>query len=355
MKIYNKIFEGISNTVYHYTQPKSLVSILETDTIKASQTLDDRDEDLNRGYTYFISTARNLNSNYFSNELDGVIIEIDGEKLSRNLRGGPVDYYGIQKERKKEFEDRIFLNKPTVENFKKYIKRIYFMINKNSDMQILREIKTGIELCKKIGIQYNFLVRSDLNVRKDIRGVPYSKKEIIWRISDYYNEKIYNSKKELKDVESFLELSKIKDFFPILQLLIFGTIPQKAIDDGIFSVRTNEKGRKYLECMILDRLLDGWEESLIKKAIIKTIQAKLKVYQKELSKEIIISYLKDKPFFISDEKSLSDIAAAGKKDTLVNELGTIGILALSLEKHSVEEKFFIEKKEMFIDILSNKP
>jgi hypothetical protein len=113
------IQEVLSDIVYHYTDLTKLNSILEEDKFMTSVALGtSSDSRLNKNRVYYFSTARSKRGSYGSKSFQSVQLVLNGQKLSQNYKGGPVDYWGQYEKGKghSETEDRIFTNKPYIEN-----------------------------------------------------------------------------------------------------------------------------------------------------------------------------------------------------------------------------------------------
>jgi len=128
----NIISEGLSDILYHFTSLLNLLKILETDKFYVRMIYFNKIEyNLTKKRNFFFSTTRN--KSLISNEasdfaLHPVRIKLDGRKLSQRYKGAPVDYFGdtyqpstkSPKSKDAEFEDRIMLDEPYIENASKY-------------------------------------------------------------------------------------------------------------------------------------------------------------------------------------------------------------------------------------------
>lgn len=127
--------ERMSSVVYHVMDGGTLGLVLDSNTFilnQASNTeADEREYKLaperknHKGTIYFMSVARNLSSNFPRRSMHGeVILVLDGNAISNKYRAEPVDYFrGSRAFRRKEAEDRLIHNKPTIKDFNKYIKK----------------------------------------------------------------------------------------------------------------------------------------------------------------------------------------------------------------------------------------
>jgi hypothetical protein len=155
----NLLTENISDIVYFYTSLQSAYKIIHNDVMYLSSTLAGTANNNKTKELYYMSTTRVKNSDFgYSNKYNsnGVRFELDGRKLSQNFKGVPYSYWGNsmgkgyyyrsddesfgskQKHIRDEAEDRIYLNKPTIENFvSNYVKRIDVMLN-SDDEELLK-------------------------------------------------------------------------------------------------------------------------------------------------------------------------------------------------------------------------
>ena len=139
--------EGLTDVVYHFTSVRNLENILKTNRFYANHSLtDDVEIEASKNYLFYFSTTRFKNLKGFGN----VRIKLDGKKLSQKYKAFPVEYWWVEnkiknpnswrtlarghklkstksrgdKENQFEFEDRIVLDKPYIEDARKYIIRI---------------------------------------------------------------------------------------------------------------------------------------------------------------------------------------------------------------------------------------
>jgi hypothetical protein len=167
---------GISDVVFHATSIYNLSSILKENRLMTTLQIATPSESseliprLNK-YFYFLSTMRNLSSDYKAAYNKYSYIQLDGKKISESFAGEPFDYW--QNNKTSEQEDRIITNLPYVEGVDKYINKIliYFKIKNlnsyedisNLDIKTLEDIK---DFSEKLGIDvYVFENFSDLRLR----------------------------------------------------------------------------------------------------------------------------------------------------------------------------------------------
>lgn len=133
------LLERVSDVVFHATSVKNVISILNSDKFVLSpaftgdasdpKTGAKSDSELDtKGRAYFLSTARTRTSIQFAGESNIVLLVLDGRKLSHNYSGKAVDYWDADIRKQLggayEEEDRIFSDKPSIDNASQYIQSI---------------------------------------------------------------------------------------------------------------------------------------------------------------------------------------------------------------------------------------
>ena len=143
--------EGLTDVVYHFTSLKNLENILKTNRFYASVSLAGSEANLSRNNLFYFSTTRNKTRRIHISRT--VRIKLDGRKLSQKYKAFPVDYHWETanepdnpdykpKNAKNpnfnisEFEDRIVLNKPYIEDANKYIINIDILSEDTSEIII---------------------------------------------------------------------------------------------------------------------------------------------------------------------------------------------------------------------------
>jgi hypothetical protein len=146
---YRKLYESLSRTTFHFTQLTNLVQILRTNSLRASIAFGTKSDDkLNKGKPYFVSfsTTGNAKIGYGRSLAESggkVTIVFDGDALSNLGPSSPVEYWNVNKDPKKskinditrydEHEERLFLDKPIIQNVSRYIKEIHVYVGKLDD------------------------------------------------------------------------------------------------------------------------------------------------------------------------------------------------------------------------------
>jgi hypothetical protein len=175
--------EGLSDILYHFTNPYNLISILKENNFHSSINIGSTaDFKTSGGKFYFFSTTRSKIKRYINRN---VKIVLDGRKLGTKYKGLPIDYWGYSKDPKdwpdkssyrtallsSEEEDRIVLDKPYIDNAKSYIKEIHILIDKHTDLNTVEEIEKNKE---NINIFYYTDENSYLTERKNKSVDPFS-------------------------------------------------------------------------------------------------------------------------------------------------------------------------------------
>lgn len=180
-KIRSILRESVAQRVYHFTDYAS--EIIESNRLHASTVVgSDADMWKNRGKFYFISLTRSGVDGY---RLGHEKLVLNGEKLNQRYKGIPVDYWNFPKnaegwnndtekfieymKNKQEKEDRIILNKPYLENLRKYIIEVHRWFGYSpSNMEFYESIKLN-NICKKYNIPVYFYESEEdfLHERKD--------------------------------------------------------------------------------------------------------------------------------------------------------------------------------------------
>lgn len=153
MKFKAFISEGVSQILFHHTTADKLVSILRDDRFRLGNNLGTSSDRMNKGKAFkpfFFSTSRLKYGGFarsFSEQGEQVNIVLDGQKLSYNLEGAAVDYWGPEwraasmdldsRLRNNENEDRLISAKPTIEKAHEYIKEIHLLMDRRAAMLYL--------------------------------------------------------------------------------------------------------------------------------------------------------------------------------------------------------------------------
>ncbi len=131
----SSLLEGISDKLFHYTSPRAALGILESDQFKLTTAFGtDADRAAqSKEKLYYLSTTRTVTGRYHASiGSSAVMINLDGRKLAQRHSGKPVDYWGRSfrlVDPRSESEDRIYSDKPIIENASKYITSIHVYSN----------------------------------------------------------------------------------------------------------------------------------------------------------------------------------------------------------------------------------
>lgn len=166
----------ISDVVFHATSIYNLASILKENRLMTTLQIGTESEvssllpRLNK-YFYFLSTMRNLSSDYKTAYNRYAYIELNGRRLSENFAGEAFDYW--QNSKTSEQEDRIITDLPYIEDANKYINKILIFFKTQNyetyedisdlDIKTLEDIR---DFSENLGIDiYVFENFSDLRLR----------------------------------------------------------------------------------------------------------------------------------------------------------------------------------------------
>jgi len=124
------IQEGFTDILYQYRSPHTILKILQKDSFFPSVGFGTPSEvDINKGYKYYLSFARNLRGTYHQQGKMAAYMVLDGRKLGYRFKGSAVDYWQWGHDVKKtEVEDRLFTNKPVIKDANQYIESIHVSI-----------------------------------------------------------------------------------------------------------------------------------------------------------------------------------------------------------------------------------
>lgn len=153
--------EGVSDVLFHSTSVDKARKILESNQFLLVHSGFSKIESgmTKKGKDFFMSTARNRNSDYIINN-GYVILSLDGQKLGQRYKGAAVDYWGPDFRKvdptKFEQEDRIYSDKPKIPNAASYIKDISILIRPNPNEWFVNNTQKIVELAKKHGITVYF-------------------------------------------------------------------------------------------------------------------------------------------------------------------------------------------------------
>ncbi len=100
---YIKLFEDVSDIVYHFTKQERINKILETNTIFLSSVLGtDSDQKINNKYLYYLSltSSKSTELGFAASLSDKELVRItfNGRLLNSRFKSKRVDYWGMPKE-----------------------------------------------------------------------------------------------------------------------------------------------------------------------------------------------------------------------------------------------------------------
>jgi hypothetical protein len=175
--------EAVTDEVYHFTFLSNIINILQSNQFQfgLNNDPDDRNTDeINLKYKYYMSVSRTNSSKVgllsFDDDIRKLSMEdydldfmvrlkLDGRLLSQNYKGVPFNYFKhvYLKDKSHEYEDRILSNKPTIENFSKYItqidiKQVHNYYAEEEGEEALNEIIDELQnLCNQRNIKLNIV------------------------------------------------------------------------------------------------------------------------------------------------------------------------------------------------------
>ena len=168
--------EGMTDIVYHFTYLTHLLNIIKQNQFQASTNIGSKsDLQTSKGKFFFFSTTRSKSIGFTKGNIKLVL---NGKKLSQNYKVAPIDYwqYSTKPEdwgdvkndpqarasymlslKSKELEDRIFLDKPTIDNAIQYILGVHILLNDgNIQHATKKEIEYLLNFSKEKNIPFYF-------------------------------------------------------------------------------------------------------------------------------------------------------------------------------------------------------
>lgn len=196
--------EGLTDVLYQYRSPQTILKILQKDAFYPSVGFGTPSEvDINKGYKYYLSFARNLRGTYHQQGKMAAYMVLDGRKLGERFKGSAVDYWQWNQDVKKtEVEDRLFTNKPVIKGATQYIESIHVSI------PIERKSSVGD---KTYPNQYR---TTQIETLKELDAEAKKKEVPIYFYSDDAAYRMKNTKKAitLDEWEKRLPADQIEDF-----------------------------------------------------------------------------------------------------------------------------------------------
>lgn len=148
MKFEELLNEGISDIVYHGTDPGSVYSILKSNMFRLTPDVLGVEAMMNKkegGPYFFMSTARSKHADYIKDLY--WVFTLDGRRLRQNHTGKPLDFFGGRAD--DEMEDRIYTKRPYIDNATRYIMKVEFTPFYGTNKLVSAERKV-IELCDQL-------------------------------------------------------------------------------------------------------------------------------------------------------------------------------------------------------------
>jgi hypothetical protein len=150
-----RIEEGISSILYHRTSLNALLNIIKSNKILLSSSMGTSADSYGGLYFLSFSRTKNVNLGFSKNP----VVTIEFSNLSNNYKGKSIDYWqwpnltAQKRSESNEYEDRIFSNKPYLENLDRYITHIDIILTDafrytNNYNKTLNEIKNSSNILK---------------------------------------------------------------------------------------------------------------------------------------------------------------------------------------------------------------
>jgi len=239
------ISEGMTKITYHFCSLNSCINILKSDSFHLTLSSNKADA-YDKKRLFYLSTQRSRSKSisYASKFGSCVRIQLDGDLLSNNYKGNPIDYWqykqkyynpeydyiygkGLTKSRKEhrdfEMEDRVFSYNPTIDNASRYIKRIdVFLDLSRKDMAEMERdrAKTIFMLCRRYQIGCSiysdleaFNSMSENNINADIEN-EYNNGSNPYVDTSYTNSERYKVSKDLMKENTYVSI--LEHLFNIL-------------------------------------------------------------------------------------------------------------------------------------------
>jgi hypothetical protein len=238
---YNPILERVSDIVYHFTYFTYLLEILKENVFNASTNIGaTSDFEISKGRFFFFSTTRSKSSGFSKGD---VKLVLDGQKLSQNYKGIPVDYWKYSKNPKdwdkysykyafkSEMEDRIILDSPTIKNATKYIKEIHIFLSRNMKYISKKDIEYILSKSRQFNIP-TFFYDNENNWYNQIKPIdPYTFNGYIEKRNTYNDTEISY---QFLNIASLLSYNDDKNYNLIIKNMNFD-------DDNIEKLDTQIK------------------------------------------------------------------------------------------------------------------
>lgn len=325
-----KIFEGASDILYHFTYTDSLLNILiENEFSLTSAIGSSSDYNINKKKFFYFSTTRSRSTGFKKGD---VKIVLDGRKLKNNNKITPVDYWAWSKDRKDyntdndysnalqstEQEDRIVSDKATIPNAINYINEIHIFNDPLVINNVNKRLKQIIDICKENNItlfiydnKQNWLnqikpISNDIEINTEDESDTDEKYN-----SDYFEYEIasalaYNDLDNYNIIKNYLnDDEKIKKLDKVLKDRIDRCfrINSFYFDDGITSInndignirKKSDKNSKFL-LLLLVKEFKKYNVQTIKEYIKKkqfTNKKTLEDYKKDLKKFLVSKMLSE--------------------------------------------------------------
>jgi hypothetical protein len=174
---------GISDVVYHFTSYVNTLNILKENRFALTFVSGSDDTSKPNKKYYYLSTTRSRIGSYHVGHTWGVLLKLNGVALRHNNVGNPVDYWGRDFRKvapsKNEMEDRIWSDKPYIENATKYIDEIHISFVGIDLDPLKRQVRQLLIEAKKQNIPtYIYTDKKSATIFDKRRAIPLSKVDL---------------------------------------------------------------------------------------------------------------------------------------------------------------------------------
>lgn len=296
MRFKKFLTEGVSSILYHHTTVNKIHSILKDDKIRLANMIGTSSDQLYKGKKfkpYFLSTSRIKYGGYARSfgTHEQVNVVLDGKQLSYTMAGNSVDYWGPgfrtddtspdMRLRNQENEDRLFSEKPTIDNVAKFIKEIHILMDSNYIM-----MQDDYTEFKNLSDTEQHLVFKKSNLYRDISSYSTVYGIEVYFYKDFESFKLLNKTKSNKNMETRETFVYYVELFDKNDKESLSKEADRLRYDIVYSYDGSEA--RVLSNQLHNKRGDGIASLSISKLISKMHKYKLR------TPEDVIKYLKEK-------------------------------------------------------------
>lgn len=167
--------EGISPIVFHAADVDRAYSILRDDKFKLSPTVFNQYERFSHSANrfFYLSTTRSRIGNFHLHSNRRVIFELDGRKLSQNMKGKPFNFFNDNDVTPivDEMEDRIISDTPEIVGASRYIRSISLVGDHGDGFTVLPVARIAVK--KRIPVLYYQNWQDFIHRRNSVSGTQF--------------------------------------------------------------------------------------------------------------------------------------------------------------------------------------